>query len=117
MCDVTIRTTETRQRVIAPAFPKQLKSCDIAAGTQYVMECHVTGTPAPEVAWYCDDHALSSASQDYILSQVNGRCTLKIRKLTSEHTAVYSCKARNSGGEAVTTAKLNVISKQPSMTF
>ena len=78
------------------------------------MECHVTGTPAPDVTWYRDDQLLSAASEEYLLSQVNGRCTLKIRRLTQAHGAVYSCRATNSGGQAVTSATLNVISKPPS---
>ena len=105
------RPIESHQRVTPPDFTKHLKSCDTPEGTQIVLECHVTGIPSPEITWYRDDTVLSHAGTDYVITQVNGTCTLKIRRVCTQDSARYTCKAQNAGGEAATSARLNVISK------
>ncbi len=75
-----------------------------------VFECHVMGIPSPTVSWFREDQNIDN-SPDYIITKINGTCCLKIRKLDKSHSAQYTCKATNPGGETQSSATLNVISK------
>ena len=79
-------------------------------GTQFMFECHVTGIPTPTVSWFKDDDNIDN-SPDYVITKINGTCGLKIRKAATEHSARYTCKATNAGGEAASSARLNVMCK------
>ncbi len=103
--------SETHKKIVPPEFIKHLKSVDAPEGTAYMCECQVTGIPAPTISWYKDDQTIDN-SPDYVITQINGTCCLKVRKLTQEHAGRYTCKANNQGGEASSSARLNVISKE-----
>ena len=81
-----------------------------------MFECHVTGIPTPTVSWFKDDENIDN-SPDYVITKINGTCGLKIRKAASEHSARYTCKATNPGGEAATAARLNVLCKKMLFSF
>ena len=83
---------------------------DVPESSQFTFDCQVVGVPAPSVSWFKDDQCIDG-SPDFVISNVNGYCTLKIRKVTTTYSARYVCKASNPGGEAASSAKLNVISK------
>ena len=75
-----------------------------------MFECHVTGIPTPTVSWFKDDENIDN-SPDYVITKINGACGLKIRKAVGEYSARYTCKATNAGGEAASSARLNVMCK------
>lgn len=75
-----------------------------------MFECHVTGLPSPQISWFKDKENIDN-SPDYVITQINGTCCLKIRKVTKEHDARYTCKATNAGGESSSSARLTVFSK------
>jgi len=101
---------ETHKKIIPPDFSKHLSATDAPEGTQVVFECHVTGIPSPTISWYKDDASIDS-SPEYVITQINGTCCLKIRKVTPEYSGRYMCKANNPGGESSSSAQLNVICK------
>ena len=103
--------TETSQKVQAPAFSKELKSETIPEGAQYVLECHVTGIPSPTISWFKGEECIDS-NNEYVISKTNNVCTLKIRRTTKGHSASFTCKAKNPGGDASSSCKLEVISKE-----
>lgn len=105
---------ETHKKIIPPDFSKHLSTTDAPEGTQVVFECHVTGIPSPTISWFRDDVNIDN-SPDYVITQINGTCCLKIRKVTPEYSARYTCKANNPGGEAASSARLNVICKHQHM--
>ena len=78
------------------------------------MECHVTGLPSPQISWYKDDQNIDDSS-DYVLTKINGTCTLKLREARKEHSARYTCKATNQGGEASSSCRIGVVSKLSSL--
>lgn len=105
---------ESQPKTISPDFVRHLNNVEVPEGSQFTFECQVTGTPTPDVSWFSDDTCLDN-SPNYVSSYINGLCTLKIRKVTKQHSARYTCKAVNKGGEAASSAKLTVISKYISM--
>ena len=107
----TLCIVETHRKVVPPEFSKHLKSQDVPEGTQFVLESQVAGIPSPTISWYKDDENIDN-SPDYVLTKINGTCCLKVRRAVPQHGARYTCKATNTGGEATSSAKLNVISKR-----
>ena len=105
-----VKFSEVHKKIIAPEFTKQLKSVDIPEGAQLTLECHVTGTPAPKITWQKDDIDLDKSS-DFVITQINGTCTLKVRRSIRDHSGRYICKAINDGGEANSSCRINVIGK------
>ena len=101
---------ETSQKVQAPAFSKELKSETVPEGTQYVLECQVTGIPSPTISWFKEKECIDN-NNEYVISKTNNVCQLKIRRAAKSHTATFTCKATNKGGEASSSCKLDVISK------
>ncbi|BFZ21917.1 hypothetical protein BsWGS_24956 [Bradybaena similaris] len=101
---------ETHQQIVAPEFTRNLKSQDLPEGTPHSFECHVTGIPSPTISWYKDEINIDN-SPEYVITKINGTCNLKIRQLQPHHSARYTCRALNPGGEASSSARLNVICK------
>ena len=89
---------------------KNVKSIDVPNGTQFQMECQAIGMPTPTISWFKDSENIDN-SPDYVITQINGVCTLKVRKALESHTARYSCKASNAGGEATSAGNVKIISK------
>jgi hypothetical protein len=100
---------ETQHRVTAPEFAKPLRAVDAPEGTSVMLECHVTGVPSPTIVWRRDTTVITETSPDYLLTQSAGTCCLKIKRAGKEHAGQYSCSATNSGGEATTSATVNVV--------
>ena len=103
---------ETHQQIIPPDFTKNLKSVDALEGSPFAFECHVMGIPSPTISWFKDEISIDS-SPDYVITKINGTCCLKIKRVTREHSARYTCRANNPGGEAASSARLTVIRKFP----
>lgn len=104
---ILILFIETHQQIIPPDFTKNLKSADVLEGCPFTFECHVTGIPSPEISWYKDDQNIDS-SPDFVITQINGTCCLKLRKATLHESARYTCRAINAGGEAASSARLTI---------
>ena len=103
---------ETHQKLVPPDFIKNLKSVDVLEGTPSTLECTVTGIPSPTISWFKDDQNIDNDA-NYIITKINGTCTLKIRNIQKDHAARYMCKANNAGGEAASSARLSVLRKLP----
>lgn len=104
-------STETHQKIVPPDFSRHLRSVDIPEGTALTLECQVSGIPSPTISWFRDEESIDNSS-DYVLTKINGTCCLKIRKTIKEqHSAQYTCKASNPGGETASSARVQVISK------
>ena len=108
----TVFFAETHQQIIPPDFTKNLKSVDALEGSPFAFECHVMGIPSPTISWFKDEISIDS-SPDYVITKINGTCCLKIKRVTREHSARYTCRANNPGGEAASSARLTVIRKFP----
>ena len=105
--------SETHQQIIPPDFTRNLKSVDVLEGSPYALECHVMGIPSPTISWYKDEINIDN-SPEYVITKINGTCCLKIKRVNNEHSARYTCRANNPGGEASSSARLTVFRKTPS---
>ena len=115
MTDTTWPTsTETHQQIYPPDFTRNLKSVDVPEGQPQVFECQVMGVPNPVISWYKDEICIDN-SPEFVITKINGTCTLKIRQCRPYHAARYTCRALNPGGEASSSARLGVISKGDSL--
>lgn len=102
---------ETHQKIVPPDFSRHLRSVDIPEGTALTLECQVSGIPSPTISWFRDEENIDNSS-DYVLTKINGTCCLKIRKtIKDQHSAQFTCKASNPGGETASSARVQVISK------
>ena len=79
-------------------------------GDQLTLECAVTGIPSPTISWYKEDQLIDN-DPNYILTKINSTCTLKVRNVKKEHASRYVCKAVNAGGEAASSARINMLRK------
>ncbi|ESO99783.1 hypothetical protein LOTGIDRAFT_141582, partial [Lottia gigantea] len=91
-----------------PEFLRNLKSVDVVENSSFAFECHVQGIPSPTVSWYKDELNIDN-SPDFVITKINGSCCLKIRQVKQHHSARYTCRAINPGGEAASSARMNVL--------
>ena len=94
-------------------FSKTLKSVEVAEGVALVLECHVTGTPLPEISWFRDTQQIGGDSLDVSTGDVAGKSRVRIGELRPEHSGEYVCRASNVAGESLTSANIHVIRKCP----
>ena len=76
---------------------------------KYVDICFSSsGVPKPEVIWCKDGRVLRNGYKHKMLEDA-GLHMLEIRGIKLDDAAVYTCKARNSQGQAVSECKLKVV--------
>ncbi|CAL8336305.1 unnamed protein product [Lota lota] len=93
-----------------PKFTTAL--CDRAATVGYSTKllCSVRGSPKPKIEWLKNQMIIGDDPK-YRQICVQGICSLEIRKPGNFDGGVYTCRAKNSHGEATVACKLEV--KQP----
>lgn len=97
--------------ISAPHFARPLRSIDVPEGMSLVLECHVTGSPLPEICWYQDTKHIGNDSHEFEVNNNTGQSMLKIDCMTPEHSGNYVCLAKNIGGETITSASIRVVRK------
>jgi len=117
LCFVTVQYRAVFTRVdcvavveSAPVFTRPLANTRVTEGQKVQLECHVTGSPEPELSWFLDGVELSS-SAEVIISRQGWACYLIINEVLSEDEGKYSVIASNAHGTTSTAAYLTVISK------
>jgi len=85
----------------------------VAEGQKVQLECHVTGSPEPELSWYLDGVVLSLSTELRIVRQ-DSWCHLMINEVLAEDEGQYTVIASNIHGTASSSALLTVISKSSS---
>jgi len=80
---------------------------DVYETMPVILECHVSGNPAPDVMWYKDGKQITS-TKHIQLEYNQGVCRLHIDKATVEDEAEYVCEARNVHGIQSTMSELLV---------
>ena len=103
--------TVAQQKVVGPEFGKNLRAADVPEGASHTLECVVSGIPFPTITWYKDDVPLTN-NADFVSTIDNGRCLLKIRKMTKALTGTYACKATNPGGDVTSSAVVNAVGER-----
>lgn len=83
----------------APIMVRELENVTCPEGNTAVLECEITGEPAPEVSWYHDNVCLEITAGKYRVEEDNKVYRLYINSFMFTDVGVYTCVARNKLGE------------------
>lgn len=97
---------EPRDQRIAIHFPTKLSNRVAAEGTKVKLTCYLEGAD-PAIRWLKDEQPVVY-SPKCRQNNNNGLCILELSSVTLADTGVYKCYARNTSGEASTSANLEV---------
>lgn len=98
---------DNKPRVLEP-----LKNLDLVEGGKVVFECRFQGSPL-NIQWFKGDRELKNQYRHKMVYDENtGRARLIISTVLEEDADVYTCRASNSLGDAITSAKLLSHGKQ-----
>ena len=99
--EMTGVSAENINKLSSPRFsPSSLeseKSLVRSVGSELVLQCSVSGYPAPSIQWYKDDQLYQSQGEQLV-----------IRSLQTRDSGAFSCVARNMIGTSALTFTLNV---------
>ncbi|KAM8855604.1 striated muscle preferentially expressed protein kinase isoform 2-T2 [Spinachia spinachia] len=99
---------------IEPLFTRKLDVLEVIEGRNARFDCKVSGTPSPKVVWSHFDHPLVE-SEDIRVLQEGGRHSLFISHVTNEDEGFYTVTARNSHGDAESSAELYIQEPRPAI--
>nr|CDQ05422.1 BMA-KETN-1, isoform j [Brugia malayi] len=94
-----------------PTFTQPLKSiADVPEGSAVLLEARVipVNDPKLQIQWFHNDAPLQQSSW-HTMTNDFGCVTLRISPVYSHHSGVYSCKAVNEQGAAVTSANISIL--------
>lgn len=97
----------------APCVVSELKNIRCPEGNTAVLECAITGEPAPEVTWFCDDVCLEIKSGKYRAEVEDKVYRLYINSFTHADAGVYRCVASNKLGEVTSVSDVSLQAAQP----
>lgn len=100
---------EPRDARITINFPTKLSNRVVAAGSKLKLTCYLEGAD-PSIRWFKDDQPVVYNPPKLRQNQQNGVCSLEFQSVTVADSGVYKCWARNTTGEASTSATLEVYS-------
>uniref|UniRef100_A0A3B4TDW9 Ig-like domain-containing protein n=1 Tax=Seriola dumerili TaxID=41447 RepID=A0A3B4TDW9_SERDU len=102
---IAFEVTEMPPRFINPI-------CDMEApeGTTVMFECSLMGIPSPIVSWFKGDKKVPHNNKKYLHSSDGDNHFLKICKVSTQDSGVYTCRAINVVGETLCRASLVVLS-------
>ncbi|XP_072308239.1 myosin binding protein Hb isoform X3 [Eucyclogobius newberryi] len=110
--DIDYKPPEYKERDFteAPKFTTNLSDRAATIGYSTKLLCSVRGSPKPKIQWLKNQMIIGDDPR-YRQICVQGICSLEIRKPGNFDGGVYTCKAKNTLGEAIVSCKLEV--KQP----
>lgn len=98
---------QPEQQPTKPRVVEHLKNHDLIEGGQVCFECRFQGHPL-NIQWFKGDYELRNQYRHKIsYDEKTGKARLFISTVLEEDADVYTCRAYNSLGEAVTSAKLS----------
>ncbi|KAF8383875.1 ketn-1 [Pristionchus pacificus] len=92
-----------------PSFTQPLQSVELPEGGTALLEARFipVNDPSMTLQWFLNDQPLADSNW-ITMTQDFGCAALKISPAYARHTGVYSCKATNSEGAAITSAQVTV---------
>ncbi|CAB3388186.1 Hypothetical predicted protein, partial [Cloeon dipterum] len=109
--DIVVKKT-----IFPPVIARRLQAQMIGAGERARLEVEVAGTPEPTVNWFKDGVSLETIPGIAVKQQ--GCCHyVVIDQANFSHSGMYSVKAVNSGGEAISSADFLVVDAKPEITL
>ncbi|XP_033911554.3 myosin light chain kinase, smooth muscle isoform X2 [Acipenser ruthenus] len=97
-----------QQLLSKPWFLSPLQDLSKPEGSSACLQCHIQGYPDPEVLWFRGEEPLRESPCIKMEYEQDGSCSLLLSNTSPEDSGLYSCKATNSQGEAVCSARLTV---------
>ncbi|XP_066957162.1 uncharacterized protein [Macrobrachium rosenbergii] len=98
-----------------PKFTMTLSNVMARAGQKFKLECHVTGTPTPTVAWFHNSKPVKE-TPDCKIAFDGQVATLVMSEAFPKNAGVYTVVAKNSAGEAQCSANVSVKGRIPTET-
>lgn len=92
-----------------PRFINPICDMETPEGTTVMFECSLMGIPSPIVSWFKGDKKIPH-NKKFLHSSDGDNHFLKICKVTSQDSGVYTCRAINVVGETLCRASLIVLS-------
>uniref|UniRef100_A0A8C4IEU0 Titin n=1 Tax=Dicentrarchus labrax TaxID=13489 RepID=A0A8C4IEU0_DICLA len=92
-----------------PRFINPICDMETPEGTTVMFECSLMGIPSPIVSWFKGDKKIPHNNKKYLHSSDGDNHFLKICKVTSQDSGVYTCRAINVVGETLCRASLVVL--------
>ncbi|NP_001343713.1 Muscle M-line assembly protein unc-89 [Caenorhabditis elegans] len=98
------------KNLVPPEFVEKLSPLEVKEKESTTLSVKVVGTPEPSVEWFKDDTPISIDNVHVIQKQTAvGSFSLTINDARQGDVGIYSCRARNEAGEALTTANFGII--------
>ena len=101
----------TGSLLMAPVFELPLADVTAFDGAGAILECRVTGNPAPEVMWFVNGVEIRSMPPEVTVSYHAGLCRLVIVDVMPDDEGEYTVRAINEAGSCITSAYLTVLRK------
>uniref|UniRef100_A0A8R1DN92 Ig-like domain-containing protein n=1 Tax=Caenorhabditis japonica TaxID=281687 RepID=A0A8R1DN92_CAEJA len=96
--------------LVPPEFVEKLSPVEVKEKESINLSVTVVGKPEPSVEWFKDDTPINIDNVHVVQKQTAvGSFTLTINDARQEDVGIYSCRARNEAGEALTTANFGII--------
>lgn len=92
---------------LSPRFVKKLKPGQFMDGDSMQLSCQVIGNPTPRIQWLHNREPLSETRGISIQQDKDGVCKLNIPEVFPEDGGIYTCRAINKFGKAIT--KTNIV--------
>ncbi|XP_073720247.1 myosin light chain kinase, smooth muscle isoform X2 [Misgurnus anguillicaudatus] len=91
-----------------PRFHQVLRDRTENCGATVHLTCTIHGYPDPEVIWLFDEEPLEKTERVQMNYDKDGVCTLTLDRIQPKDSGIYKCRAANSLGQALCSARLNV---------
>lgn len=92
-----------------PRFINPICDMETPEGTTVMFECSLMGIPSPIVSWFKGDKKIPHNNKKYFHSSDGDNHFLKICKVSTLDSGVYTCRAINIVGETLCRASLVVL--------
>lgn len=102
-----------QELVRAPVFAQPLEPDVVQPGTRKMMTVRYDGYPVPEIKWYHDGHEVRQ-SEALMVSTFRGESSLVIARFDESTVGKYEARAMNEGGEARTSATIQLLGQSRS---
>ena len=94
-----------------PVFTKKLQPLSSRPGKKVRLHCQFQGEPEPTITWYRNESVLLPTSDRLDITTEPGSSVLEVSQLVLDDTGIYTCRAVNEAGSAITTANFIVQGK------